>query len=176
MDMGKLLGHVFAADSIMLLLIVYCAKSNLCIPGYGKWWSLLLLVILTLLLARLCIVGSERLSMDSIIEGITEIEPVNETYLPVYLSFFFVALSIPDHDYFTLGIIILIIMIFLERSQTMFYNPVFLIFKYQFYHVRSNGVRILIITKRNIRTMKGLSFPNLRRINDYTYIDMEKKK
>ena len=172
--MNRCLRYILTADSIMLLLIIYCSKSKLWIPTYGKWLSLVLLVVLTLLLAGLCIVESDRLPKDSIEGGITEIEPANDSYLPIYLGFFFVALSIPDRDYFTLGVIILIIIVFLEHSQSMFYNPTYLIFRYKYYNVRCGDKKILVISTRHFNTAEGVFFRNLRRINDNTFIDMEK--
>lgn len=174
--MNRCLRYILTADSIMLLLIIYCSKSKLWIPGYGKWLSLFLLAALTLLLAGLCIFASDRLPKDFIEGGITEIEPANDSYLSVYLGFFFVALSIPDRDCFTLGVIIFTIILFLEHSQSMFYNPAYLIFRYKYYYVKCGDKKILVISKRNLHTAEGVSFRNLRRINDTTYMDMEKTK
>lgn len=173
--MNGIIRVLLAVDSIMLLLIVYCSKSKLWIPGYGQW-SLLLLSVLMLLLASFCLVELRRLSNDSIEGGITEIELANDSYLPGYLGFFFVALSIPDRDCFTLLVVAGVLLVFLVFSQNLFYNPLFLLFGYQFYHIKSEDSKILVISRRKLKTVNGVTFQNLRRINDYTFLDVEEKQ
>ena len=113
---------------------------------------------------------SRFLSDDIITGGITEAESANNSYLPSYLGYFFVALSINDCD--TLIWVTGIVMVFTFFSQTLYFNPLFLIFGYKFYNVSTdNGVKFFVISKKNITTVNNLSFHKLKRINNYTFID-----
>ena len=74
----------------------------------------------------------------------------------------------------SLEIIFFIIFIFIFCSQALYYNPLFLIFGYKFYYVtNSKKMKIFIISKREINGDGNLIFENLKRINDYTFIDKE---
>lgn len=172
--MNGLLRGLFAADSILPLLLVYCAKSKLWLPCCGRW-PVLLIGVLMLVLAHLCCIASEHLPKDSIEGGITEIKLANDSYMPVYLGFFFVALSIPDRDYITLVVVTTVLLVFLVFSQNLFYNPLLLLFKYNFYHIKCGDTSILLISKRRLKKAEGVAFQSLRRINDYTFLDMGEK-
>lgn len=112
------------------------------------------------------------LSKDSIECGIKDVEIANHAFLPSYLGYFFVALSVGRAE--TMVFVYGVLFIFTFLSQTLYFNPVFLIFRYHFYYVTTdNNIKHFIISKREIRTTNNLKFVNLRRINIFTYIDME---
>ena len=93
-----------------------------------------------------------------------------QTMLFYPATYFFVALSVPFYE--TLVFIFTILFIFTYFSQTLYFNPLFLLWGYQFYYITSeNNVKIFLISKKCIRSTQGLSFPNLKRINNFTYID-----
>lgn len=100
----------------------------------------------------------------------------NDGYLPSYLGYFFVALSIPGKDIQTLSLVFGILFVFVFFSRTVYYNPLFLIFGYKFYYVtKENDMKVFIISRKDIHDIKGLVFTKLRRINDFTFIDEEKR-
>lgn len=165
---------ILTVDSLAILLVVYCIKSQIWIPAIERW-SIVIYCIISLLLAQLCILVAGKLSKDSIEGGITEVELENESYLPSYLGYFFVALSIPDGEYFTLAIIFAILFVFLFPSNHLYYNPLFLILGYNYYTITNkNKKKILIISKNKINNSGDVCFNDLRRINEFTFIDKEK--
>jgi acyl-CoA synthetase (AMP-forming)/AMP-acid ligase II len=46
---------------------------------------------------------------------------------------------------------------------------------YHFYYaLNSSGVKVLVISKKKIKKREEADFQNLKRINDYTFIEREK--
>lgn len=174
--MKKMYKVFLTINATMLLAVVYLIKEEVTIPflaQYSVHWSFLIYFVGTICFSGICLFLSCFLSKDCIEGGITDVEPANNSYLPSYLGYFFVALSINKVS--TLVWILFIIFIFTYNSQTLFFNPMFLIFRYKFYYITiENGMKIFIITKENIRTTENLKFNELRRINDYTFIDRRK--
>lgn len=162
-------------SSIILVLIVYFIKEKIWIQSIGAYTTILY-VCIPLCLAYICIKLSAFLSNDCIKGNILGIELANDTYLPSYLGYFFIALSIPAEDNLTLIFIFFILFVFVFHSQTLYYNPLFLILGYKFYYVtNSKNMKIFIISKREIKIHNNVSFNSLKRINDYTFIDKEGK-
>lgn len=104
--------------------------------------------------------------------AIVEIENANNAFLPSYLGYFFVALSISTFD--TLVYMFIILLVFTFLSQTLYFNPLFLIFGYHFYNVStSNKAKLFIISKKEITKVDDVEFPLLKRINNFTFIEYE---
>lgn len=138
-------------------------------------YTIILYIGAPFLLSGLGLWIANYLSHDAIESESEEVEMANDTYMPVYLGYFFVALSIPEKDYITLGMVFGLIFILTLFSQTQYFNPVFLMYGYKFYHItKKNHFKVFIITRKKIRNTEDLVFWDLRRINDFTFIDKEK--
>ena len=72
----------------------------------------------------------------------------------------------------------IIVFIFTFLSQTQYFNPIFLLFGYHYYHILTKrGTRVFIIARgKVIRNKNNMQFDNLKRINDTTYIQKKGKK
>lgn len=126
---------------------------------------------LSLLLANK--LASDSIEIQNDKPAIEEIEQANNAYLPSYLGYFFVALSISHCE--TLIFIFAILFLFTFLSQTLYFNPLFLIFGYHFYYMTTeNNIKIFLITRKKLKDPSKLVFPELKRINDFTFIDKEK--
>jgi len=92
-------------------------------------------------------------------------------FLPVYLGYFFVSLSITN--WYTMATIYFLVFIFTYLSQTQYFNPIYLLFGYHYYHIlTTQGTRVFVIKKgKVIRNKKNIFFEHLRRINDTTFIE-----
>lgn len=112
--------------------------------------------------------GKDTLSNNDI----TSIEPANDAFLPSYLGYFFVALSVTKISIFIF--VFSIISIFIFFSRISYFNPLLFLHGYSFYYIlNSAGVKVLVISKKKIKTKASANFPNLRRINNFTFIDKE---
>lgn len=161
-------------NSTILLAFIYAVKSQLYIEKIGKY-SIVLYAAGILLFTVICIMGTSMLSDDSI-EGIQDISMANDSYMPSYLGYFFVALSIPDENCLVFAVVFIMVYIFTYLSQSLYFNPLFMMFGFNFYYVTShNQVRIFVISrKKDIRSAKDIKFNKLKRINDFTFIDKER--
>ncbi len=169
-----------AFNSTSLLLVVYWIKMGITIPFLPKCFhipnyvSYIIYILGMLLLTFLSLLISKLLSKETLNKGdIINVEYANDAFLPSYLGYFFVALDVPNAE--TLWFVYPLIFVFTFLSQTLYFNPLFLIFGYHFYNLTTaNNVRIFMITKKKFKDPANLSFPSLLRINDFTYIDNEK--
>lgn len=171
--MRLLFKSMLTIDALSLLLAVYLIKSQCWLQCFGVK-SIIVYLMIPFMLGILCIVLSNQLTEDSIEGGIVSVELANDSFLPSYLGYFFVALSIPNEQYITVSVVFFIVFVFLMFSQTLYYNPFFLLLGYNFYYVTNmKNMKIFIISKRNIKNPVDLKFNNLRRINYYTFFDKE---
>ena len=135
-----------------------------------KWVLAGLLVGVIMFLSRLVIWLSKWAGGEDELEC-KEISLADNSFLPVYLGYFFVSLSIGDIE--TMTLIYLLIFVFTYKSQTQYFNPAFLLMGYHFYDVSTKqGTRIFVIHKGAvIKNPNQILFENLKRINDTTFIE-----
>ena len=167
-------------NSLLFSLLVFFVKNEITINSWHSYFysfpnlaSYVLYFLLIMVFTRVSIKLAEFLGSDSIDKGsLSAIEPVNDRFLPSYLGYFFVALSIPTFKIFF--IVFAIIAIFIYSSRVSYFNPMFFILKFNFYFVvNSKNIKILLITKKQLKDPATASFNNLKRINNYTFIDIE---
>jgi hypothetical protein len=145
-----------------------------CILNPPNYVSYLLYIAGMLLLTYISLVAAKYLDSDSIESAsVIGIESANNAFLPSYLGYFFVALDVPNNE--TLNFVYAMLFAFTFFSQTLYFNPVFLLFGYQFYNLTNvNQVKIFMITRKKFKDPKQVIFPKLHRINHFTFIDNEK--
>ena len=87
------------------------------------------------------------------------------------MAYFFVSVGVSEH--FTMAVVYLIVFVFTFLSQTQYYNPIYLLFGYHYYHVSTeSGTKIFVIRKGPvIRNIKDLRFDHLHRLNNSTFIE-----
>ena len=182
----NLLFRLFLAfNSTSLILVVYLIKRgkliNSLLPrmhDLPHWVSYLIYILITILFTYISLLFSRWLDFDSVESEkgespIKAIELANNSFLPSYIGYFFVALSIPN--FITLFFVFLILFTFTFLSQTLYFNPLFLLFGYHFFYLTThNEIRVFLITKKKLKNPNSINFPSLRRINDFTFIDTDK--
>ena len=150
--------------------IIYAIKEEWTICNLPVWvFGLILLMIpigfsvISLLLTKKF--GEEKLS------DCVEISLADGEFLPVYLGYFFVSVGVNED--LTMLVVFVIVFIFTFLSQTQYFNPIFLLLGYHYYHITTkNGTKIFVIKKGNVaRKASEISIENLRRINDTTFIE-----
>ncbi|SES46066.1 hypothetical protein [Psychrobacillus sp. OK032] len=170
-------------NATSLIIVVYLAKEQFvlgdivsCFDIIPDFISYLIYILIPICLTYVSLTFSNFLDDDSIHSDktpvIKEVEQANNAFLPSYLGYFFVALSVPYFE--TLFFVFIILFVFTFLSQTLYFNPLYLIFGYHFYYVTTNtSVKVFIISKRILKDPKNLSFQRLKRINNFTFIDRE---
>lgn len=160
-------------NSTSLIIVVFLIKEQVkfqFLASSPSGVSYIIFICIPFLLTGISLLLTHYLSDDNIEGNIRDVEQANNTFLPSYLGYFFVALSVPYYE--TLLFIFAILFVFTYFSQTLYFNPLFLLCGYQFYYITTeNNVKIFLLSKKRIRSTQGLSFPKLKRINNFTYID-----
>lgn len=157
---GYTLGHIFSQISWLswtetvpnaISYLIY-----LLVPVISTWISILL---------------SSKLGKDEFKSGeVKSIEHANNSFLPSYLGYFFVALSISNWE--TLGFVYGVLFAFTFLSQALYFNPLFLLFCYEFYNIKTtNGTTIFLISRREYKRPDEIQIPVAYRINNYTFIE-----
>jgi hypothetical protein len=183
--MNLLFRFFLTFNATSLIIVVYLVKERFVLSkiypflvqlpdfvSYLIYFSIpLLLTLFSLYIAKW--LDSDSIEAEDEVSVIKEIEQANNAFLPSYLGYFFVALSVPHCD--TLIFIFVILFVFTFLSQTLYFNPLFLIFGYNFYYITTHtDIKIFMITRKELKNPSKLSFPNLKRINNFTFIDEER--
>ncbi|MEN2720416.1 hypothetical protein ABC895_09525 [Capnocytophaga sputigena] len=165
-------------NATSLIIVVFFIKEEITINSICKYFSSLpdyISYIIYFLIPIFLTYVSLRLSnhlATAVIDksSIIEVENANNAFLPSYLGYFFVALSVTNFN--TLIFIFVILFIFTFLSQTLYFNPLFLLFGYHFYNISTkNKAKIFIISKNEIIKPDDVEFSELKRINTFTFID-----
>ncbi len=133
--------------------------------------SYVLYISVPLLSTWLSILLSSRLGRDAFKQGeVASIEHANNSFLPSYLGYFFVALSISNWE--TLVFVYTLLFVFTFLSQALYFNPLFLIFGYEFYNITTkNGTAIFLISRCKYKKPDEVAISKAFRINNYTFIE-----
>lgn len=142
-----------------------------CLSVWPNAVSYVLYFLMPLLSTKLSIYLSSWLGKDEFKhDEIATIAYANNSFLPSYLGYFFVALSIDNWE--ALWFVYSVLFLFTFMSQALYFNPLFLIFRYEFYNVTTKeGTTIFLISRHKYRKPNELEIPVAHRINNYTFIE-----
>lgn len=184
LKISDLLDYIFKTLSTMSALLpaifVYIItnyekmldRNSILIVNNYKWFFFLSYILITifiiLVLNKIFLWAVTGLDNESI-SNIRSIEPVNDNFLPTYLGYFFVAVSITSNWVFCY--FMLLVLSFNLFSKIYFFNPSLLLSGFKFYHLISDkGVKTLLISKEDLRSQEDVTSSNYKRINDFTFI------
>ncbi len=153
------------------MVIIYAIKEKWTV---GRMPSLLfgsILLIIPIFFSWLSLVLSRFLEPESPVVNCKDFYLADGEFLPIYLGYFFVSVGVSEH--FTMAVVYLIVFVFTFLSQTQYYNPIYLLFGYHYYHVSTeSGTKIFVIKKGSvIRKKEDLNFDHLQRLNNSTFIE-----
>lgn len=128
-------------------------------------------LLIPIALSGLSIFLSRYLGKDEFKAGqVVDIEHANNSFLPSYLGYFFVALSIGNWE--TLIFVYSVLFVFTFLSQALYFNPLFLLFGFEFYNIKTkNGAAIFLISRNRYKTPCDIEIEKAYRINNYTFIE-----
>jgi hypothetical protein len=145
--------------------------GNVWLERFPNAVSYFLYILVPVLFTGLSILLSSWLGKDVFRRGEVEsIEHANNSFLPSYLGYFFVALGVGNWE--TLWFVYCVLFIFTFLSQALYFNPIFLIFGYEFYNIKTkNGTAIFLISRHKYKKPDQIDIPIAFRINNYTFIE-----
>jgi len=161
---------ILTLNTTFWMIIIYIIKESWTVRQIPRWLFWLALMFIPIILSLLSIFIAKKLGEDTL-QKCEEYSLADNEFLPNYLGFFFLSVSISECRTFI--VVYLLVFIFTYLSQTQYFNPIYLLFGYHYYHIlTSQGTRVLVIAKgKVIRNKENISFDHLRRINDTTYIE-----
>lgn len=162
---------IFTIISTLWIWVVYGIQKQWTFPYSNPVFTAAALILIPLLLTLIwTLIAEKTFSVDSLNGECFDIEEVNNDFLPNYLGYFFIGIGVDNIK--VLIMMYLIIFFFTLLSQRKLFNPLLLLLGYKYYDVTtSNGVKVFLIAKKEIRDTSNISFDNLRRINNLSYID-----
>jgi len=174
--MNLILRLVMTCSSVSFFVVVYLVQNKIdLLPilsaklGYS-WLIYLLYTAIPFILGGIA-VGISKLLAKSEIKKAISLETSNNDFLANYLAFFFVALSISDS--MTFWIVLGMTVLFTFFSRVSYFNPVFLIFGFNFFYVHTGeNVKVLLISRKKLRSPESFEATSVRRINDYTFMEV----
>ena len=113
-------------NATLWMIVVYALKAEWTYQSIPAWGIALLILCIPILLSVLSIRITSKLGSDSI-HGCSECSLADQEFLPVYLGYFFISLSVPDD--ITMLFLYIIVFVFTFISQTQYFNPIFLLFE-----------------------------------------------
>lgn len=175
---------LLTVNATSLLLIIFFVQKGVTLGSLlgGVTWldwtntlpnivSYVIYFLVPVISTGLSISLSSRLGKDEFKPGeVASIEHANNSFLPSYLGYFFVALSIANWE--TLGFVYAVLFVFTYRSQALYFNPLFLLFGYEFYNITTkNGTAIFLISREEYKKPAEIEISVAYRINNYTFIE-----
>lgn len=174
--MNFILRLFMTMSSVSFFLVIYLVHNKIDFFPFisdrlGYDWAVYLLYMLLPFLIGGASVKLCKLLSKSDLKKVELIESSNNDFLANYLAFFFVALSIKDAT--TFWIILGLAVLFIFFSRVSYFNPVFLIFGFNFFYVcTGEKVKILLISRKKLRSPESFEGTGVRRINDYTFMEV----
>lgn len=104
-----------------------------------------------------------------------EVEIAEPKYIPIYIAYFVIALSI-KHNWLIFCIVFIMIYLLIIKGKFSYFNPYLLFLGYHFYEVQIENssnenakYKLFLISNKKIKNIKN--HDNLIRLNDFTYLD-----
>ena len=179
--MNKLFNILLTLNATLLLVIVFLVQKTYTLGYFFQNCNILtklpncvsyvIYFFVPFILTGISILLSSKLGKDEFKkDDIICIENANNIFLPSYLGYFFVALSINNWE--SLVFVYSVLFIFTYKSQALYFNPCFLLLGFHFYNVMTKkGTTLFLISKQKYRNPDEVIIATSYRINDYTFIE-----
>lgn len=180
-DFNRLFRILLTFNATSLLLIVFLVQKGYDLTyffpgiedlqGLPRYLSYALYMAAPITLTGLSLWLGKLLGRDEFKKGqVSSIEHANNSFLPSYLGYFFVALSIGNWE--TLFFVYGVLFVFTYKSQALYFNPLFLLYGYDFYIITtSTGASIFLISKEKYKKPDDVVIQRAFRINNYTFLE-----
>ena len=154
-------------SSTAWMLVVYACKSNYTIRSLPILTSSAIYVLCIIILSYF-VLQLTKIPKTETIPEIRVLSMADNEYIPVYLGYFFVALSVNNASTM---ILVYLLVFFMVTKMNLYYNPAFLLWGYHCFHVTTiNGTELFLISKQDERNPEYIKNLEVKRINDVSYI------
>ncbi|WP_369178582.1 hypothetical protein [Candidatus Thiodubiliella endoseptemdiera] len=172
--MNFILRLFLTLSSISFFLIVFLVQNEInpfkTQLGNYAWVTYVVYVIVPFIFTFISL-GICKLLTKSRINKVISIETSSNDFLANYLAFFFVALS--AQGVITFWVVFGMTVLFTFVSRVSYFNPIFLVFGYNFYYIQTGEhVKVMLISRKKLKSPKTFENMSCRRINDYTFMEI----
>ncbi|MCI7363725.1 hypothetical protein [Campylobacter lanienae] len=162
--------YIYVLLSLTPMLIIFLLKSDL-----NYWLWALLISIVGFAFSNFYIYVQNKKTNDEH-ANIESIEIAEPKYIPIYIAYFVISLSINDIILFF--IVYVIVFLFVIKGKFSYFNP-YLLLCYNFYEAeikndKSANYKIFLISKNIIKNVNKQT--NLIRLNDFVFLEHYKKE
>lgn len=156
------------------MAIIYVIKNEWTLWIIPSWFFGLILMVIPIVLSEVSLFLTKKFKKDTL-GNCKELSLTDGDFLPIYLGYFFVSVGVSED--WTMLVVFAIVFIFTFISQTQYFNPIFLLLGYHYYHILTeSGTTIFLIKKGPVaRKVSELSTGILYRINDTTFIELAER-
>ncbi|WP_158653592.1 hypothetical protein [Helicobacter salomonis] len=135
------------------------------------------------LLSRLYICFVEKhIAPSDEMRAVEMVEVAEPKYIPVYIAYFVIAVSL--ENWFMFAVVFIIIYLLILKGKFSYFNPYLLFFGYHFYEIsidlnKTHGqnmyakFKVFLISKRTLK--EKMQYSKLIRLNDFVFLDKEKE-
>lgn len=179
--MKKLYNLFLTFNSTSWIILLYGIKEKWTICSMPSWKFSCLILLIPIITSWISLKIASKFS-DENLNGSKDVDLADNTFLSIYLGYFFVGLAL--NNITELIIVYSLVFIFTFVSQAQYFNPVFLLFGYKFYYVKTiSETKIFLITRQSIRNAKEIynsgheknKSTKLKRLNETTFIQFGRK-
>ena len=168
---------LLSLSSFYLFLLFYFVVNRIFLFSLLPIWNYIIYFAIGFVFSILCLIGVKNKKGKDNQDSVNSIRPLEFTYIPVYLGLVIISLSLGNFTDNLLEIIFLssiIYLIWLKLENVSFFNFYWLFCNYRFYEITTDMSSYLLISKRkDVKDKKALRDLNLKRINNYTFIEVD---
>ena len=164
---------IFTFTSTVWIWVVYSIQQQYSFICNCVCLTSIAMIFIPFLLTAGWLFVARWFSVDNI-ENCEDVEETQNDFLANYLGYVFIGIGVDDLR--VLVMVYLIIFVLTFAAQNKCFNPVLLLIGFKYYDVTtSNGTKVFVISRKNIRTLNDVATDNLRRINNMSYIDFGRR-
>jgi hypothetical protein len=153
------------------MVSVYGVQNGWLTKFCGQIGAMAIFIVGPLVLSAIPLFLSRFLEKSSI-KSCAECRLADGEFITIYLGYFFTALSVEKDATTTFLFLYGVVFVFTWLSQTMYFNPFYLLFGYHFYHVMTEEKTeiFVIMHGKVIRNAQNMYTERARAINATTYL------
>ncbi len=171
--MRKLIQYIYrfllTASATFWMVSVYGVRKDWLVGDCGKIGAMAIFIALPFVLSVISLWLSGLLGKSSI-RSCAECRLADGEFISVYLGYFFTALSVNED--ITMCFLYCVVFVFTWLSQTMYFNPFYLLLGYHFYHVMTEEKTEIFVIFRGkvIRNAQNMYTEQALEVNASTYL------
>ncbi len=154
------------------MLIIFLLKSDL------DYWRLSICIAILSYAFSIFYIYLQNKKANDEYANIESIEIAEPKYIPIYIAYFVISLSINDNNFLLFFIVYVVVFLFVMKGKFSYFNP-YLLAHFNFYEAeiksdKSANYKIFLISKNIIKNVSKQT--NLIRLNNFVFLEHYKKE